>query len=291
MSTITENGNACWDFTLSAKFCDSDVAIKDSFVGRSKKWGFQLEKSDDGYDHYQGRMSLIKKKRTGALVRKLFIDTVMENAHFSVTSSENMNNFDYTAKVDSRVDGPWSYLDKVVVNTIQLEMFKKWPLRLYQQWIYEQCLIFCMRSIDLIYDPIGNIGKSLFTEWMEAQGLVEEIPPYRLMDDVFQRVYGRPKCKAYFMDMPRGMKKDKLADLYAGLEVVKNGVCYDKRNYPKKCRFDRPRIFVFTNVLPQFDLMSKDRWRIHRIDENYDVVPWSLGDMETAECLIESDDN
>ena len=76
--------------------------------------------------------------------------------------------------------------------------------------------------------------------------------------------------------MPRGMKKDKLADFYAGIEVIKNGVAYDKRYNAKKIYFDRPRVFVFTNMLPCFDLMSKDRWNV-----------WTLHNKDIKKMLID----
>jgi len=72
--------------------------------------------------------------------------------------------------------------------------------------------------------------------------------------------------------MPRGMKKDRLGDFYSGIEIIKNGVAYDKRYTAKKVRFDRPRIFIFTNELPNFSLMSKDRWRVWNVTENYDLI-------------------
>lgn len=68
--------------------------------------------------------------------------------------------------------------------------------------------------------------------------------------------------------MPRGMKKDKLGDFYSGIEVIKNGVAYDKRYSAKKIRFDRPRIIVFSNELPNFELMSEDRWKLWTINDN-----------------------
>jgi hypothetical protein len=74
--------------------------------------------------------------------------------------------------------------------------------------------------------------------------------------------------------MPRGMKKDKLGDFYSGIEVIKNGVAYDKRYTAKKIRFNRPRIFVFTNTLPELNLMSKDRWVIWTIINN-DLIKWN----------------
>jgi hypothetical protein len=109
---------------------------------------------------------------------------------------------------------------------------------------------------------------------MEYEGLAEEIPPFRLMDDIFQWVATRPIKSAYIVDMPRGMKKDKLGDFYSGIEVIKNGVAYDKRYTAKKIRFNRPRIFVFTNTLPELNLMSKDRWVIWTIINN-DLIKWN----------------
>ena len=39
-----------------------------------------------------------------------------------------------------------------------------------------------------------------------------------------------------YFDLPRGMKRNKLADLYYGIEAIKNGVAYDKRNHVlRKC--------------------------------------------------------
>jgi hypothetical protein len=88
------------------------------------------------------------------------------------------------------------------------------------------------------------------------------------MDDIFQWVATRPIKQIYIVDMPRGMKKDRLGDFYAGIEVIKNGVAYDKRYTAKKIRFDRPRIIVFTNMMPNLDLMSKDRWALWEIKNN-----------------------
>jgi hypothetical protein len=148
---------------------------------------------------------------------------------------------------------------------------------------------FDMRKIDLIYDPNGNIGKSLFSEYLEYNGLAEEIPPFRLMDDIFQWVCSRPIKKCYIVDMPRGMKKDKLGDFYSGIEIIKNGVAYDKRYNAKKIRFDRPRIFVFTNMLPEFSLMSKDRWNVWIVDEEFKMVKYEPVIQSNIPLVIEEE--
>lgn len=240
--------------------------------GIAKKYTFQKEQGDSGYIHYQGRLSLIKKRRKMEAL-KLF--KVAPNYFEPTLNTEYVSGDSfYQMKEDTRIDGPWRDNDEVLVLTTQLKMFQKYELYPYQKDLLEKATKFCMRTIDLVYDPNGNIGKSIFSEFMEYQGLAEEIPPYRLMDDIFSWVASRPVKKCYIIDMPRGMKKDKLGDFYSGIEVIKNGVAYDKRYAAKKIRFDRPRVFVFTNGLPEFSLMSKDRWNVWTVDKEKKLIKY-----------------
>lgn len=228
-----------------------------------KKWCFVGEQVSR--KHWQGRISLKVKKRLVDIPNPLKL-------HFSITSNACKNNNFYIEKGTSAITEIYKD-DEDIIETKQLLIFNSFTQRPWQAKILGMSQVFDMRSIDIVYDQIGNIGKSLFGEHMESLGLAEEIPPFRLMDDIFQWVYGRPKRKAYFVDMPRGMKKDKLGDFYSGIEIIKNGVAYDKRYTAKKIRFDRPRIFIFTNSLPNFELMSRDRWCVWKISPNYDLVP------------------
>ncbi len=259
---------AGFDFRWSAlEYTEED--IKGFLKGIAKKYAFQLEKGDSGYLHYQGRLSLIKRRRRIEALR-LF---VIPPNYFQPTTNPEFKRGDnfYVMKEDTRVKGPWTDKDEVKILTKQMKIFKGMTLRPYQQAIYKECSIFDMRKINLIWDTTGNCGKSLLSEFLEYEGLAEEIPPFRLMDDIFAWVASRPIKKSYLVDMPRGMKKDRLGDFYSGIEVVKNGVAYDKRYNAKKVRFDRPRIFVFTNCLPNLELMSADRWVIWKITEDYEV--------------------
>ena len=51
-----------------------------------------------------------------------------------------------------------------------------------------------------------------------------------------------------------------------------NGVAYDKRYHAKNIWFNRPAIIVFTNVLPEFTLMSADRWATWDIESEFDLA-------------------
>lgn len=278
------NAVCVYDFRYNGDVFTPDD-IKGFLTGIAKSYTFQKEKGDSGYIHYQGRISLIKKRRKMEAL-KLF--TSPPN-YFEPTSNPEYLKGDafYQMKLDTRIDGPWTDQDEVKFETKQLKIFNGLQMYPYQEKLMQKATEFCMRTIDLVYDPNGNIGKSIFSEYLENMGICEEIPPYRLMDDIFAWVCSRPIKKCYIIDMPRGMKKDKLGDFYSGIEVIKNGVAYDKRYTAKKIRFDRPRIFVFTNTLPVLSLMSLDRWRIWTVSKEYDLVPYGYHSEDVCVKTVE----
>ena len=247
----------------------------------SKKWAFQIEKgkpSDkhpDGYHHFQVRCSLFSKNRQHEIVAKTK-EFLPPGFHWSITSTEvhKGQNFNYVMKADSRVEGPWTdkEYEEPPVLTRQLVDFKqKTPF----QW-QDQCLEMVKelddRTIKLIVDTHGNGGKSIFAEFLEYEGLAYEIPPMRMMEDIMQCVQAIKPKKAYLIDLPRGMKKDKLSDFYSGLECLKNGVSYDKRYNFKKRRMDRPQVIVFTNTYPDWMLMTADRWEVWDMQEDKSLL-------------------
>lgn len=261
----------------------------------AKHYVFQLEKGDSGYLHFQGRLSLIKKRRKPEIVNVWNKSKFTTPNFLEPTIGEefkkcgyDLDSAFYQLKEDTKVDGAWTDKDeKPAVLTEQLKLFQSWKPRPYQTSLIN-LIEFNMRDIHIIYDTTGNCGKSIFAEFLEYQGIAEEVPPYRLMDDIFQWVYCRPKKRCYLFDLPRGMKKDKLGDLYSGIEVIKNGVCFDKRHFAKKERFTRPTIFVFTNTLPVLSLMSQDRWKVWSIDANYNLLPYDITSLSgEAEPLEE----
>lgn len=264
-----------WEIRYNADGVTPEMVIN-SLKGIAKKFVFQREISDGGYNHYQGRISLIKRRRAAEhhIVVKLFKDLAPNFIRPTCDPEFYTGEAFYATKEDTRVEGPWTDRDEKKIETTQIKMMLDWELRPYQKQLAETATQFSMRSIDLIYDPNGNCGKSLFSEYLEYMGLAEEVPPFRMMDDIFQWVATRPIKRCYVFDMPRGMKKDKLADFYSGIEVIKNGVAYDKRNSAKKLRFDRPRVFVFTNTLPNFKLMSADRWVVWQMTDQYALEPY-----------------
>jgi hypothetical protein len=263
---MTTNAICNYDFSMAA----TDINEADVIVFMKdycKKWVFQEELGDTGYLHYQGRVSLIKKRRETELGR-----ISKENGlifHWKPTSNNACNvEWTYVMKKDTRTRGPWKDDDEEKVLTRQLRQFMTHERYEWQDQVVGMAREIDDRSIKLIYDTYGDAGKSILAEFMEYSGLAYEIPPFRLMEDLMQCVMSVKTYPAYLVDMPRGMKKDKLGEFYAGLECIKNGVAYDKRYNFRKKRFDRPQLIVFTNVLPDFELLSKDRWEIWQMDSD-----------------------
>jgi hypothetical protein len=116
------------------------------------------------------------------------------------------------------------------------------------------------RKITVVIDEHGNSGKSCLEEYMEYHDIGYGLPPMMSFEDIMQACMNIPAQKAYIIDIPKGLKKDRMASFYAGIEWLKNGVMYDKRYTFKKRRIDCPQIFVFTNHHPDTSLLSKDRW-------------------------------
>ena len=51
--------------------------------------------------------------------------------------------------------------------TKQLKMFEQWEVRPYQTTLFDKINQFDMRTIDLIYDTKGHVGKRSVLEYME----------------------------------------------------------------------------------------------------------------------------
>lgn len=289
---MSENQVSQYDFRLNADGlvrADLEATLREL----ASKWTFQLERGDSGYMHYQGRLSLKKKRRVAEIKmfwRKQYADgnlLVDLPNYLAPTSRPSTGDAFYVTKLDTRVEGPWSDRDQVKVLTRQLREFLQHEMYPWQQKVMAMAEELDDRYINIIYDTRGNLGKSVFCEWMEYEGRAFEVPPFRLMEDLMGFVMSFKVYPAYMVDMPRGMKKDRLGEFYSGLETLKNGVAYDKRYEGRKMRFDRPQIFVFTNTLPEFSLMSRDRWRVMEVTPDRDLQRIAVEDdyeMEQDPC-------
>lgn len=263
-----------YDFTLSATGNDRhDVAA--ALNQLAKKWVFQLEKGEKtGYLHYQGRLSLIKRKRYDECKKLFHLLPIFATVCLTPTSTleAKKGTFQYVMKLDSRVEGPWSDKDAKPMY-VPRHIRKITKLRPFQKSILDMTKIIDDRSIDCIYCPQGNKGKSALIGKARAAGLCV-MPPVFDYKDILRMVYCMPTATAYFIDMPRAIKQDKMSGFFAGLETIKDGYAYDDRHTFKHKTFDSPRIFLFTNRKPDTCHLSADRWKFWTINDLYELVPF-----------------
>lgn len=268
---------ATWDVTWNWK--DEAKTTWMIFFGEyCKKWAFQKENGQkatemnpEGYLHGQGRFVLTSKKLEHKVVELMkAYDLVDFRISQTTTHIARSGDLFYVLKKDTRVDGPWCDQDHLEKKVMTKQLEKITELYPWQSTMVEYLKTWDDRKIMCIIQPSGNCGKSGFAEYAEYHDLAYEIPPMNDMQDVMQCVLGIMKkhtWKAFMIDMPKAMKKEKLGPFYAGLETLKNGVAWDKRYAFQKMRFDRPLVIVFTNSLPDISLLSEDRWDFRKIED------------------------
>jgi len=244
-----ENPLYVWDFTCHD--LDRAVLIK-NLQNCAKKWVFQLEKgSETGKLHFQGRISLKVKTRDAGKLN-------LGIGHVSATHDKD-NDF-YVTKIETRVEGPWS--DKDVVCYIPRDVGKITELRPWQKQLLSIITAYEERKVTVVIDPVGCSGKSTFVRWCMCHKFGQIIPMANDYKDLLRVVMDAPKSPCYFVDMPRAMRKEKLYQFYSAVETIKGGYAFDDRYSFKQELFDPPNVVIFTNSMPDLQLLTRDRWQL-----------------------------
>jgi hypothetical protein len=261
-----------YDFTLSASIVDDPKLIFKLLSEFCKEGEFQKEISaDTEYKHYQGRVSLKSKLTLSQLVKATPVS--LKGIHWSPTSNSHTEDMDYVSKEYTRCDGPWN-LANDEPDYIPRQIREISNLYSWQEQIIEKIKVWDTRSINLLYCQHGNIGKSTLVGYVRAYKLGRALPPVNDYKDMMRMVCDTPTAKAYFIDMPRALKKDKLYGFYTAIESLKDGYAYDDRYTFKEKIFDCPNIWIFSNTLPDRELLSQDRWKIWVVDNSKNLCEW-----------------
>lgn len=115
------------------------------------------------------------------------------------------------------------------------------------------------RRVICVVDERGNSGKTFLSMWHCCRHKAVYIPVLRGYQDFMRMVYAS-ESSMYFVDLPRALTKKQQKDIYAAAETIKNGYAYDDRYEWKSRYFDSPKVVIFTNKMPDMELLSVDRW-------------------------------
>lgn len=243
---------------------------------------FQGEIGDKtGYKHWQIRISLINKVRKSGLVNMMNnLHNGFNECHWTPTCTKNLQNYDYVTKERSKFIEAVSLKSSLYIPR-QVREIKE--LRPFQKSIIEKLGNWDSRYINYIYQPKGNVGKSLLISYLRSYRLAKCLPAIlKEGKDIMRMVMNMPTSKAYFVDMPRAMKKDSLFGFYSAIEEIKNGYAWDDRYKFTEKIFDCPQVWIMSNSLPMLDWLSRDRWKFWTIDNK----TFELNKVETIEIEL-----
>lgn len=273
-----------FDLTIKASEHEKNN-IEQLFRKDCDRWCFQLERGEEtGYEHYQCRISFKVKKRLSTAIN--WFNENIGSGHISVTcdATHRKGNMFYVMKEETRIDGPWS--DQATTD----EHYVPKRLRIEPEWRpWQQKVIDDLnsepddRTINVIIDEKGNIGKSLLTMYLAANKRARRIPQQKDIRDVMRLIMSGDPVKCYFIDFPRAISERDQNSMYAAIEEIKNGYCYDDRYKFRERYFDPPHVWIFTNRMPNLELASKDRWKL-----------WTVKDLKLIpihECTKVDDDD
>lgn len=270
---MAQTGHACrtWDLTVKADGTVEREKLEEYFDDNCSKWVFQKERGDEnGYEHFQCRFTLTKKIRFTNLREKLIEELGITGFHLTVTSKNCIRKDEeyYVTKENTRIEGPWRNNNDTPVE----KFWSNVTLRPWQQTIVDEIENYKpeIRTINVIVNTRGNEGKSYLTTYLGVKGKIQEIPVIEDYKDIMQYMYSMyddANPKAIFIDVPRGITKKAAHGFYAGMESIKRGYIFDTRYKGRQKYIVPPCVYIFTNYYPDASALSKDRWRVRKLED------------------------
>lgn len=273
-----------FDFTIDADTITA-ANLKERLEEICKKGSFQKEEGLTGYIHFQGRCKMKKKIRLSTLTnqsKKGFLRGI----HWSITSNANRNNYDYVNKEWTRIGEIFDLHKVLPFIPRQVSEIKK--LRPFQQTIIEKMTEWDTRHINVVVNPLGEVGKTILKSWCRSKKIAITIPASNDYRDIMRMIMCKIRSGGtnnhrfipsnennnLIVDMPKAMKKTHLSGFYTGIETIKDGYAYDDRYKFTDTEFNSPNIWVFTNTMPDISLLTASRWVLWKVTNEFKLIPY-----------------
>ena len=208
---------------------------------KSNWWAGQLEKG-----HQTGRLHIQAMVESRFSMEDIIEIGKYRGWDFHVESIADMEEGAlYVGKADTRIDGPWESIKREKMD------FERY----YEKRQWEKDLEKKLRKgkVVLIVDPIGGMGKTTRAKYMEMEEKAVYIPALSYKD--ITRYAYNWASEHYILNIERMANIDR-QDLWAGIELVSDGISYDDRYESKKAIREKPIIEVHANRLPKRKMMS-----------------------------------
>lgn len=230
------------------------------------KFVYQLERGKEtGRLHYQGNIHFTKSKHRPLTVAA-DLRGVLQGIFVCCDSNNGRRaaNF-YAMKADTREAGPWFDPSHVEENWDFLSPPSGWQLPLYNMLTKPAQ----RRVMIWVWEESGCTGKSEFGTYMEVHHKVIKLGLSTAPDNLYavsEMIADRPN--GFIFDVPRSLpKRFDWAEVYMSMEQIKDGNFLSTKYKPKKCLYSHcMHIVVFSNVAPDYNALSRDRWRVFKIN-------------------------
>lgn len=250
-----------WDLTVKYEEGHTFEDVKMVMKEIAKAWMFQLERGESGYEHWQIRVSLYKKKRKCELIA-LLNDLEIRGFHISPTSNQGRDSL-YCMKADTRIEGPWTDKDKeppYVQKRFRNPELIPWQVKLVE-YLEELKKNGNDRNIVMVMDD-GGEGKSWIKGLMTSRKDAIVVPASCTSpNDMIQFVMSQAEVGGEYiilMDVPRGTSPKHWYTLAAGLETIKQGFLHDLRYQGRSKVIEPPQMCCFMNNKPPDNCMTSD---------------------------------
>jgi hypothetical protein len=118
------------------------------------------------------------------------------------------------------------------------------------------------RHIWWVYDEEGNTGKSTFrSKYYALYGSTTVLLNNGKDRDMCHVAAVKPSARVYFLDLPRST-----TDInWNAIELIKNGTFTSNKYHGVSVANEPGHFVIFANRLPDFAMLSQDRWRVMHI--------------------------
>ena len=255
----------------------------------AKRWTFQLERgAENGYMHFQGRLSLKVKKRANEVLR-VFGDWKPNWIAPTVTKEHEEETDFYMLKDETRVDGPWRNSDEDLKHIFPQELVGKSPSPA-QLKVLESASEYDANSINYWFDPQGGHGKGCVVDFMLQQNagayLMLQESPKDLMRQAYMIAGGsaRRGFKMCIIDVPRTWSDKAFKDMFGIIEQLKDGWLMEDRYHSQRWKQAKPMIWVFSNRMPSYGWLSPRRWKVWMATDEEDISLQTLEQVSFADA-------
>lgn len=212
--------------------------------------------------HFQGYARLRDKERTGTIAKRL--NAAFRGIWIAPASHQGDKALQsYCLKAHSRVHGPWA--DHPIYSGQDLPL--KHQLYPWQKWVTAYCLKPVIpRQILWIVDLQGGTGKSAWRKYMAFHHKAVCLE-YDSAANLRYQATQETNRQMFLVNLTRAKPKDYAdEDLYSALETIKDGHVRSNK-YTGGGYLDLPpHIVVLSNIQPNHQLMSRDRFLIKHVN-------------------------